>query len=99
MRLDREDVTERRLAETYSAHSRIAVGPSVTATERAILSKLPQELAIGFVSKALLYAPAVKAIAYTKPERQALFKLLKRGLLRVERDRTRDMEYLTKVEA
>lgn len=92
----REDVTEHRMAETYSAYASAPIGAAVTATEQTLLAKLPAELEIGFVSKALLYSPAIRHVAYSKPERTALFKLLKRGLLRVERDRTRDMEYLTK---
>ena len=94
---DREDVTARRMQEANA--DRVKIGPSLTATERALLDKLPPELEIGFISKALLYAPAIRHAAYTKPERTALFKLLKRGLLRVERDRRRDMEYLVKVQS
>lgn len=103
---EREDVTARRLGEVGHEGLYVAMGKSmkatpgarITKTERAVFDKVPPDgLHIGRVSKALLYAPEIKHLAYSKPERAALIKLLKRGLLRVERDRSTDEEYLVRV--
>lgn len=96
--MNREDITEQRLAETYSFHHSIKPGCKITATEATVLEHLPMELEIGKWSKALVYAPAIRQHVLTKPEHGSLFKLIKRGLIRVERDRRTDVEYLVKVD-
>jgi hypothetical protein len=72
-------------------------GAKITKTESKVYAAVPADgLPIGRVSKALLYAPEIRHLAYTKPDRAALIKLLKRGALRIERDTGTDQEYLVR---
>lgn len=102
----REDVTERRLNEvgheggfsSFGTSARARPGKTITKTELRVYDAVPVEgLHIGRWSKALLYAPAIKHLAYSKPDRAALIKLLKRGLLRIEHESDTGEEYLVRV--
>lgn len=53
----------------------------MSATEKAVLDKLPSELSIGKYSKPLLFSPKLPKLS--KPEHAALIKLVRRGDLRV----------------
>lgn len=90
------DVTQERLEElrfapnhpgsgivtTWSAKPR---GTPMTATEARVYASIPAEgIALGFLSRPLAYAPAVRR--YSLVERKALLALLARGMLRVERE-------------
>lgn len=97
------DVSAERLAEVRSATNftgsnqtswtRKPADAPLTKTEAAMLESIPVNgLELGFVSRALLYAPAVRQ--FSKPQRAALYSLIDRGKLRVMRQYSPDREII-----
>lgn len=100
-RLDRQDVTADRLSEINIAYGEDASAmrkakpaDKMSATEKAVLARFADETPLEFVSKPLLYSKELKYL--TRNERAALFKLLKRGDMRVERNPSNGHDILVK---
>ncbi len=99
------DVTTNRLAEIDSMSNWMGDKPvrwvckpgdaPLTKTERSVMIKIPESgLSMGWVSRALAYAPAVRYAFPTKTDRRALYGLLARGVLRVEHHTNPDNEII-----
>ena len=97
------DVTTLRLAEIDSMSNWMGDKPvrwtckpgnaPLTKTERAVMMRIPADgVSLGWVSKALAYAPAVRHTFPSKNDRRALYGLLARGVLRVDRSMNPDNE-------
>jgi len=95
--MNSEDVTQQRLDEVWSWTGKILPAPKMSATEAALLARIPEATDIGFWSKSLSYSPVIRHLCYNKPEHTALVKLLKRGALKILREYGPDRETLVKV--
>lgn len=91
-----EDVTAQHL---FYFGARLPLGGKITATESALLAKLPERLELEYVSKPLLYARELRELARSKTAKAALRKLIQRGKIRVERNFASGHESLVKTSA
>ena len=101
------DVTTSRLAEVDSMSNWMGDKPvrwvckpgdaPLSKTERSVMMRIPAEgFALGWVSRALAYAPSVRRAFPSKNDRRALYGLLARGVLRVERHFNPDNEMIVR---
>jgi hypothetical protein len=96
------DISTERLRDISGAFgehvktwSKKSLNAPLTATETGVLSKIPDDgLDLGFISKPLIYSKSLRG--FSRPEKSALYSLIDRGTLRVERFMRPDREMIVR---